>query len=917
MFPITQLQLLPLALLWLAAVQAKSNGQDNNVFIVRLSEPYPESPFDDIRKSLADSGLSCDIVPRHAFSNQYFPGVSLRADCEDDPDGNPASVLLALQSLDFVSKAWPAARDENRLQKQQRRGVVSSGATIHARAPVLERRSLSNETGQLFSTNVLPTHKDTGVDRLHAEGTVGSGIRIAIIDTGFDLRSPGLSKTRVAWNYNSAEAAFDFVGDNCLEFLHGTHALGIIAAESDERPFGVVGVAPNATMELHGLDACDGSKYGQLDDLMAAIISAKDRGVDMIMIGLNMRLAFQEEPTAALVSEIVRNGTSVTAAAANFGPGLFTGGSPASAEGVAAVGSADNSATPYYTWRANWTSGDEAGFVRFAPSYPSDFPPNNNLTLWMPANPEDFPQGCNPAPGNLTLPADPANTIMLIDEDHCWLDPKDSSARLALSLGVPYVLRYQAASATVADGMQWVPRFAEYSTDYRGISRVSNRDGRLLKSLLAKGPVTVSVPSDVSQAHAEVVYQPNDLSGGLVSAFSSWGPTPGGKSYPSFLAPGENILSTFLPKYGGLAVIGGTSMSNPFAVGVLALVKEKHPDYDPHQILSAVVSTANPVKFVDGKRKKSDFLGPVFSQGGGLVDAWAAVHTVSLVNVSSLDFNDTANRPASLAFTITNKGSESLSYSLSHLGAASGYILRDDDRYSITGAEGHAIYAEMSIAPSTLHLAPGDSATVSVSVVSDPDLPGAAERGTFFGGYISIQSSASEAGKLSVPYTGFGTRLVDVPMINPNQSYLITLSDSGEDTRLDPGTVVECLYNATIPKPEGPVSCTPGLPGFRKTFLTQSRNYTFDLVDAKSTKDILPGVYQGTSSSNDEPSSLWAWNGAEEDRKFIPPGQYSWRVTALRLNGNADDPKHWDTWLSETWTLAYSSDSIGLPTRAN
>ncbi|KAF3800909.1 hypothetical protein GCG54_00010182, partial [Colletotrichum gloeosporioides] len=837
-----------LLLSWLASLAlpivvalAKANHHGQDVYIVEfMDRMLPTDPILALEQGLAGRGLSCNLAPRHMFTTSLFSGVSFTTDCVHDVPTSKASILSALRALNIVQNAWPATWDTMKARPQRPAGSPSKGSSQQP-LRTFKRRSSDNGTALLISHdhNVLTTHKDTGVDKLHAEGIVGTGVRIAVIDTGFDLKAPGLAKTRVAYNYNSAENAFDFEGDNCLDFLHGTHVLGIIAADSEERRFGIVGVAPNATVDLHGLDSCDGSRPGSLDDLMAAIISADERGVDMMMIGFNIKLAFQEEPVDSLVSRIVRNGTAVTVACSNDGPGLFTRASPASGEGVAAIGSTDNSATPYYTWGANWTSGSDQGILRFAPSFPSNFAANNNLTLWMPADPESFPNGCNPAPGNFAPPADPANTVMLVDEDHCWLDPKNASTRLAISLGVPYVVRYQSVSTTVADGMQWVPNFAEFSRRYQGIARISNEDGQFLKSQLAKGSIQLSFPSDVLQAQEDVTYRVNDISGGLVSSFSSWGPTPEGRSYPSFVAPGENILSTFLPKYGGLAVIGGTSMSNPFAVGVFALVKEKHPDYDPKQILSVVTTTAKPVKFIDGSRKSFEYLAPVFSQGGGLVDAWAAVHAVSLVNVSSLDFNDTLHRPSPLTFTLKNTGTETLAYSLSHLGAASGYILDQADSYSLTAAEGHPVYAQVDITPSSIEIPPRSAA---------------------------VSSAATET-NLTIPYTGFGTPLVNLPMINPNASYLVSVDPATNvDSRVEPGTTFECFYNGSIPKPDWPASCTPGFPGFRKTFVTQSRNYSYDLVDATTGDAILPRTFVGTAERYTEPSAWWVWDGSQEDR---------------------------------------------------
>ncbi|KAF4920922.1 Minor extracellular protease vpr [Colletotrichum viniferum] len=861
-----------LSLYWLASLvlpivvvvaEADHHGQD--AYIVEFMDRIPPTdPILALKQGLAGRGLSCNVAPRHMFTTSLFLGVSFTTDCVHNVTTSEASVLSALRVLDIVQDAWPAAWDTTKARNQRPAGSLSKDSSQQP-LRTFKRQSLDNGTIPVASGDheVLTTHKDTGVDKLHAEGIVGSGVRIAVIDTGFDLKAPGLAKTRVAYNYNSAEDAFNFEGANCLDFLHGTHVLGIIAVDSDERRFGMVGVAPNATVDLHGLDSCNGTRPGNLDDLMAAVVSAAERAVDVMMIGFNIKLAFQEEPVASLVSRVVRNGTAVKVASSNDGPGLFTGASPASGEGVAAIGSTDNSATP------------DQGVLLFVPSFPSNFAANNNLTLWMPTDPESFPDGCNPAPGNFVPPADPANTVMLIDEDHCWLDPKSASTRLAISLGVPSVVRYQSASITVADGMQWVPNFAEFSRRYQGIARISNEDGQFLKSQLAKSSIHLSFSSDVLQAEEDVTYRVNDISGGLVSSFSSWGLTPEGRSYPSFVAPGDNILSTFLPEYGGLPVIGGTSMSNPFAVGVFAFVKEKHPDYDPKQILSAVTTPARPVKFIDGTRKLFDYLAPVFSQGGGLVDAWAVVHAVSLVNVSSLDFNDTIHRPSTLAFTLKNTGTETLAYSLSHVGAASGYILDQADPYSLTRAEGHPVYAEVEITPSSIEIPPRSAAVVSVSIKANPALPDAAKRGTFFGGYIHIQSSAAAGTNLTIPYTGFGTPLVNLPMINLNTSYLVSVDPATNiDTRVEPGTTFECFYNGSIPKPDWPASCTPGFPGFRKTFVSQSRNYSYDLADATTGDAILPRTFVGTAERYTEPSAWWVWDGSEEDRKYIPPGRY-------------------------------------------
>ena len=62
---------------------------------------------------------------------------------------------------------------------------------------------------------------------------------------------------------------------------------------------------------------------------------------------------------------------------------------------------------------------------------------------------------------------------------------------------------------------------------------------------------------------------------------------------PDLGAPGGQILSSTLPLAGGpFAVFDGTSMAAPHVAGAAALLLQRHPGWTPHQVKSALVSTA-------------------------------------------------------------------------------------------------------------------------------------------------------------------------------------------------------------------------------------------------------------------------------------------------------------------------------------
>ncbi|MCK4965729.1 S8 family peptidase, partial [bacterium] len=105
-----------------------------------------------------------------------------------------------------------------------------------------------------------------GVDRIDAElvhpENKGTGVPVAVIDTGIDSDHPDL-----AGNYNGG---YDFVnGDNDPndDEGHGTHVAGTIAAEDNDE--GVIGAAPEAS--LYALKVLDSNGSGYYSDIIAAL----------------------------------------------------------------------------------------------------------------------------------------------------------------------------------------------------------------------------------------------------------------------------------------------------------------------------------------------------------------------------------------------------------------------------------------------------------------------------------------------------------------------------------------------------------------------------------------------------------------------------------------------------------------------
>ena len=103
-----------------------------------------------------------------------------------------------------------------------------------------------------------------GADVVHSAGNTGSGVKVAIIDTGVDYNHSELSSA-----FGSIKG-YDFVNgdtDPMDDNGHGTHVAGIIAA--DDNDAGIVGVAPG--VELYALKVLDSTGSGSFSDIVAAL----------------------------------------------------------------------------------------------------------------------------------------------------------------------------------------------------------------------------------------------------------------------------------------------------------------------------------------------------------------------------------------------------------------------------------------------------------------------------------------------------------------------------------------------------------------------------------------------------------------------------------------------------------------------
>ena len=173
-------------------------------------------------------------------------------------------------------------------------------------------------------------------------GYTGTGIKVAVIDTGINYSHPDLgggfgSGKKVASGYDFANNDPDPMDDHG----HGTHVAGTVAANGS-----IKGVAPNAT--LFAVKVLNSAGSGSLSSIIAGIDWSVANGADIISMSLGGTTQPTDEFESVLnmVSDAaVDKGVVVVVAAGNSGPGTGTIAYPGSSRKVITVGASDDKDT--------------------------------------------------------------------------------------------------------------------------------------------------------------------------------------------------------------------------------------------------------------------------------------------------------------------------------------------------------------------------------------------------------------------------------------------------------------------------------------------------------------------------------------------------------------------------------------------
>ncbi|KRS21200.1 peptidase S8 [Alishewanella sp. WH16-1] len=695
----------------------------------------------------------------------------------------------------------------------------------------------------------------------------GTGIKVAIIDSGIDIDHPDFGgsgsngstsfpTTRIAYGYDFVGDAFnadpssatynpvptpDFNPDDCGG--HGTHVAGIVGANGR-----VKGVAPNVTLGAYRVFGCAGSTSA--DIIIEAMEKAYNDGMHIVNMSLGAAFQWPQYPTAQAADRLVEKGVVVVASIGNSGAnGLYSAGAPGLGEHVIGVASYDNLGSAQQIATVNnrdipYNIMTFSGMVPTAGSSDVVF----------------IGQACNTDP----LLANPAGKTALAVRGVCSFGEKAANA---IAAGATSVVIHNNAAGAFSGTLG-----APLGNGPVPVVAITQQDGLFIRS--QENPVL--------NWTNRIVVTPS-ATGGRISSFSSYGLSPDLQLKPDLGAPGGNIFSTYPMEAGGFITQSGTSMSSPHVAGAAALLLQNNPQIPAMSMRNILQNSAEP-KLWSGNPALG-FLDMVHRQGAGMINVASSANATTYITPGKIAAGEGEAGPFTQRLTVSNSGSEAVTYQLSSVNALStGGVITP------SFFQGNA---SVSFSSDTLTVPAGGSTTVDVTIN-----PAMTPVNGQYGGYIVFTPQA--AGQVyRVPFAGFVGDYQGIQILTPTANgfpWLATLNGN---------TFSRCLESCTYSM-QG-----TDMPWFLMHFDHHARYMEMNILHAATKRPVHP-VFHKTNVMEYLPRNSTAtgffnytWdgtrlhsNGGKGKTMEVPNGDYVLEIRVLKALGDKNNPAHWEVWMS-------------------
>lgn len=683
-------------------------------------------------------------------------------------------------------------------------------------------------------------NEDLNAGAAWMEGYDGTGMTVAVIDTGIDLDHvmlsvepddpamslesisaimdaqelhaeamvPGVTAEEL---YASSKIPFGFdygMGDTSAddEMGHGSHVAGILAGATTTNlinTYGIehVGIAPNA--QLLAFKVFDASGTANMTAVTAALEDAILLGVDAanLSLGTSCGSVTAYPEITAVFNSALKAGLNVCVAAGNDGtttqnslwsndlgiagnPDIGTVAMPATFDAPLTVASANNS-----SYLAGFSSSIDR--LEFHVGH------QNYVYAFTDKSPFEYRFG------NVLGGKDYEYVTLNIgaEDEYEGLDVKgklilaklsseltiNDQSRIAYENGAVGLFLYPADSSS---GSFTVPDTThdEYNIPVAGMAYFYGNN--LATSII---PDTVYVQA----------YWVDRADGNQISSFSSWGTTNELTLKPEITGIGGSVVSSY--KGNSIAISSGTSMASPTVCGVGLLVRQYlKENYNISgkdlavTVNALLMSSADPIIDIQS--------GLPFSpraQGAGLVNAGSAVRANAYIDADGNDkpkfeLGDDSERTGvySFSFDVVNLSGEEKTYALDVLTmteSAVGGRVNPDLTYEYL-MEQFACELEPTVeAPESVTVAANSKTHVEVTITLSEDdvkyLEKYFENGIYVEGFVTLDNADENGVDLSAPFMGFYGDWTDAPAIETNFYWDWPSDEFPANTTLMPNTI--------------------------------------------------------------------------------------------------------------------------------
>ncbi len=261
--------------------------------------------------------------------------VDYRGAIRQQPIPGDVSRELTLESITAVAGEEPKASADE-LGEALRAQLTDDGAVTGRDVRELTRTGPFAGIKRIYldeqiKAGLADSVPQIGAPQAWSAGFDGTGVDVAVLDTGIDSTHPDLQGKVVAeMNFTTRPTAADENG-------HGTHVASTVAGSGAASGGLRKGVAPGAAL-LNG-KVLDQNGSGEVSWAIAAMEWAADNGADVISMSMQAGFSDGTDPFAQAVNQLTRDdGVLFSIAAGNFGSGAQTVSTPGTADLAITVG---------------------------------------------------------------------------------------------------------------------------------------------------------------------------------------------------------------------------------------------------------------------------------------------------------------------------------------------------------------------------------------------------------------------------------------------------------------------------------------------------------------------------------------------------------------------------------------------------